>query len=149
MPLVRGYCSGTLWEGKSQSVHQDFKCDHYETGKTGRKNNEDILYLADRSLFRNQFGELKVYRVPGYAQFCINQQKQEEKYHFQQGIKPSNGSKNKIHFIFIHTCRISPDTKNKSKKQAIKLMNLKIRIFIMHCIMHTYPPNIKNCNPVK
>lgn len=93
MLLVRGYCSSTLWEGKSQRMHQDFKCDHYKTGKTGRKNTQGILYLADRSLVRNHFGELKVCKVPGYAKFCINQQKQGNKYPFQQGIKPSNGSK--------------------------------------------------------
>lgn len=63
-------------------MHQDFKCDHYETSKTGRTNSQGVLYLADRSLFRNQYGELKVCRVPGYAQFYINQQKQEKEYHF-------------------------------------------------------------------
>jgi len=32
-------------------MHQDFKGDHYKTGKTGRKNSQDILDLADGSLF--------------------------------------------------------------------------------------------------
>ena len=84
-------------------MHQDFKGDHYKTGKTGRKNSQDILDLADGSLFWNQFGELKVCRVPGYAQFCINQKKQEKKYRFQQGIKPSNGSKNKDHPLSLYS----------------------------------------------
>lgn len=92
---LRGYRSSTLWEGKSQSMHQEFKCDHYKTDKTGRKNSQDILYPADKSLLRNQFGELQGCRLSGYAQFCINQQKQGKKNHFQQGIKASNGSKNK------------------------------------------------------
>lgn len=50
MLLVRGYCSSTLWEGKSQSIHQDFKCDHYKTGKTGRKTVK-VFYILQTGLY--------------------------------------------------------------------------------------------------
>lgn len=51
--------------------------------------------------------------------FVSTSKNREKKYPFQQGIKPSNGSKDKtIHLAFIHTCTISPSTKNKSKKMS-------------------------------
>lgn len=111
---LRGYRSSTLWEGKSQSMHQEFKCDHYKTDKTGRKNSQDILYPADKSLLRNQFGELQGCRLSGYAQFCINQQKQGKKITFSRGLKQAMAQKLKtIHLAFIDTCRIRPNTKSK------------------------------------
>lgn len=71
---------------KSQSEHQDFRCDHYETDKTGRKNSQDVECLADWSLFRKQFGGLKLFRVPGYAQFCTNS-KTRKNITFRKGLK--------------------------------------------------------------
>lgn len=135
---LRGYLSSTLWEGKSQSMHQEFKCGHYKTDKIGRKK-QSRFFISCRQVFtQKSVWGTKSLQSSWLCCFVSTSKNRKKKITFSKRLKQAMAQEIKtIHLAFIDTRRISPNI--KSKKWMTELIDLKIRIFIMRYIICTYP----------